>query len=200
MVLVGVQPSLIQVPPTCRLSTRTVLRPAWARAMDSGVPPCPEPITMASTVSIPFPSPENSEIPGRFLPRTYVHYLETGATQTSSRPLACDLAVEQNGPAVDEDMLHPHGVVQRIVVSGDVPDRSGIEHRDVGRHSGAQNAAVSDSDTAGGLRGHFLNRFLQVHRMLPADILGENARECPKRPGMGLSGAERPVFRLCRRI
>src|SRR5215510_4856160 len=48
MVLVGVQPSLTHVPPTCSLSTSAVRIPAPARACDKGVPACPAPITMAS--------------------------------------------------------------------------------------------------------------------------------------------------------
>src|SRR4029077_3377564 len=48
MVLVGVHPSLMQVPPTCSRSTRAVRIPAPASAWHSGVPPCPEPITIAS--------------------------------------------------------------------------------------------------------------------------------------------------------
>src|SRR4029077_17042085 len=48
MVLVGVHPSLMQVPPTCSRSTRAVRIPAPASAWHSGVPPCPAPITIAS--------------------------------------------------------------------------------------------------------------------------------------------------------
>src|SRR2546423_11508110 len=48
MVLVGVQPSLMHVPPTCVRSTIAVRRPAAARAPASGPPPWPAPITIAS--------------------------------------------------------------------------------------------------------------------------------------------------------
>src|ERR1700730_1293416 len=47
MVLVGVQPSLTQGPPTCSRSISAVRRPAPASAIHSGVPPWPEPITIA---------------------------------------------------------------------------------------------------------------------------------------------------------
>src|SRR5437773_5487712 len=47
MVLVGVQPSLMQVPPTCSRSIMAVFHPAPASALESGVPACPEPITIA---------------------------------------------------------------------------------------------------------------------------------------------------------
>src|ERR1700675_2018631 len=52
MVLVGVQPSFTQVPPTCLRSTRAVCMPASASARLSGVPPCPEPTTIASYCSV----------------------------------------------------------------------------------------------------------------------------------------------------
>src|SRR5579883_2960738 len=48
MVLVGVQPTLMQVPPTCSCSIKAVLRPARARAVESGPPACPAPMTTAS--------------------------------------------------------------------------------------------------------------------------------------------------------
>src|SRR5215208_5968313 len=48
IVLVGVQPSLMQVPPTCSRSIRTVLRPEPASAWESGTPAWPAPITTAS--------------------------------------------------------------------------------------------------------------------------------------------------------
>jgi hypothetical protein len=44
---VGVQPSLTQVPPTCLRSTSAVRRPEPASAIHKGVPPWPEPITIA---------------------------------------------------------------------------------------------------------------------------------------------------------
>src|SRR5215831_11583146 len=53
MVLVGVQPSLMQVPPTCSRSTSAVFRPAPASAELNGVPAWPEPTTIASYCSIP---------------------------------------------------------------------------------------------------------------------------------------------------
>src|ERR1700677_909011 len=51
MVLVGVQPRLIQVPPTSWRSISAVLFPAATNAPASGLPPCPEPMTMASKTS-----------------------------------------------------------------------------------------------------------------------------------------------------
>src|SRR6266516_7602677 len=48
IVLVGVQPSLIQVPPTCTRSIRAVFHPARARVVESGPPAWPAPITIAS--------------------------------------------------------------------------------------------------------------------------------------------------------
>src|SRR5205807_6167385 len=48
MVLVGVQPSLMQVPPTCTRSTRAVRLPDPASAVASGPAACPEPRMMAS--------------------------------------------------------------------------------------------------------------------------------------------------------
>ncbi len=48
IVFVGVHPTLTQVPPTCSRSISAVLRLAWARAFENGVPACPEPITIAS--------------------------------------------------------------------------------------------------------------------------------------------------------
>src|SRR5918995_7101917 len=41
----------MQVPPTCSCSIRTVRRPALARAVESGTPACPAPMTMASYFS-----------------------------------------------------------------------------------------------------------------------------------------------------
>ncbi len=46
IVFVGVQPSLTQVPPMWLRSTSAVRRPASANALQRGVPPCPEPITI----------------------------------------------------------------------------------------------------------------------------------------------------------
>lgn len=40
IVLVGVHPSLMHVPPTCVASTRAVLFPDFAKACARGVPPC----------------------------------------------------------------------------------------------------------------------------------------------------------------
>src|SRR5437879_2285199 len=51
MVLVGVQPVLIQVPPTGPCSMTAVFHPAWARARASGLPACPVPITTPSKYS-----------------------------------------------------------------------------------------------------------------------------------------------------
>src|SRR5262249_11895914 len=48
MVLVGVQPVLMQVPPRCSLSTRATLQPWSASFCDSGLPAWPEPRMMAS--------------------------------------------------------------------------------------------------------------------------------------------------------
>src|SRR5260370_2271041 len=48
MVLVGVHPSLMQVPPTCTRSTMAVFHPALAKAVESGPPAWPAPMTMAS--------------------------------------------------------------------------------------------------------------------------------------------------------
>ena len=48
MVFVGVQPSLIQVPPTCSRSMMATFHPARANAVESGPPAWPEPITIAS--------------------------------------------------------------------------------------------------------------------------------------------------------
>src|SRR5579871_4134034 len=53
MVLVGVHPSLMQVPPICFLSISAVRMPARARAAESGDPPWPAPITTASICCIP---------------------------------------------------------------------------------------------------------------------------------------------------
>src|SRR3954453_10543045 len=48
MVLVGVQPTLMHVPPTCSRSMMAVLRPDRASALDNGPPLCPAPMTIAS--------------------------------------------------------------------------------------------------------------------------------------------------------
>src|SRR5438874_1404209 len=50
--LVGVQPTLIHVPPTNAFSISAVFQPALASFLHNGVPPCPEPIIMASKVFI----------------------------------------------------------------------------------------------------------------------------------------------------
>src|ERR1019366_3393340 len=76
MVLVGVHPSLTQVPPTCSRSMRAVRMPASARAVESGVPACPEPITMASNCcgvvigasKIMYRNPGKCKLPGDALP------------------------------------------------------------------------------------------------------------------------------------
>src|ERR1035438_1332444 len=52
MVLVGVQPRLIQVPPTSWRSIIAVAFPAAISASASGLPPCPEPMMMASKFSV----------------------------------------------------------------------------------------------------------------------------------------------------
>src|SRR5262249_40319069 len=60
MVLVGVQPLLIQVPPSCAASAISTRLPAAASRAASGTPACPLPITMMSrsigapVVRIPF--------------------------------------------------------------------------------------------------------------------------------------------------
>src|SRR5271155_2526602 len=51
MVLVGVQPRLIQVPPSSRRSISAVFFPAATSAPAKGLPPCPEPMMMASKLS-----------------------------------------------------------------------------------------------------------------------------------------------------
>ena len=48
IVLVGVQPSFMQVPPTCTRSIMAVFQPARAKAVDSGPPDWPAPMTIAS--------------------------------------------------------------------------------------------------------------------------------------------------------
>jgi hypothetical protein len=48
MVLVGVQPVLMQVPPSCDRSTSATLHPWSARRFDSGPPDWPAPMTIAS--------------------------------------------------------------------------------------------------------------------------------------------------------
>src|SRR6266478_4364893 len=53
MVFVGVHPSLIHVPPTCSRSTIAVRIPAPANVRHNGVPPCPEPMTIASKLFEP---------------------------------------------------------------------------------------------------------------------------------------------------
>src|SRR5215467_4430161 len=52
MVLVGVQPQLMQVPPTSSDSTTAVFFPARPRAVDSGPPDWPAPITIASYMTV----------------------------------------------------------------------------------------------------------------------------------------------------
>src|SRR6516164_7344301 len=57
MVLVGVQPVLMQVPPRCSCSISATAKPRSASFCDSGFPAWPEPITMASKrgmVATPF--------------------------------------------------------------------------------------------------------------------------------------------------
>src|SRR5262249_1131635 len=51
-VLVGVQPTLMQQPPTSPRSTIAVRRPARANATASGTPACPDPPTSATPVRI----------------------------------------------------------------------------------------------------------------------------------------------------
>src|SRR4051794_27096959 len=54
MVFVGVQPSFTQHPPTCSRSINAVRNPAFASSTHNGVPPWPEPITIAWNSSITF--------------------------------------------------------------------------------------------------------------------------------------------------
>src|SRR5438045_9743170 len=62
MVLVGVQPSLTHVPPTCSLSTNAVRIPASASARHKGVPACPDPTTIASYLSVVTPPPRAARL------------------------------------------------------------------------------------------------------------------------------------------
>lgn len=50
--LVGVQPTLMQVPPINYFSISAVFQPALASFLLNGVSPCPEPIMIASKVFI----------------------------------------------------------------------------------------------------------------------------------------------------
>src|SRR5271156_1179836 len=52
MVFVGVQPVLIQVPPASLRSITAVFFPAATRTSARGLPPCPEPMMMASKFSV----------------------------------------------------------------------------------------------------------------------------------------------------
>src|ERR1700760_2696526 len=52
MVFVGVQPVLIQVPPASLRSTIAVFFPAPTRTSAKGFPPCPEPMMIASKLSV----------------------------------------------------------------------------------------------------------------------------------------------------
>src|SRR5436309_13346610 len=56
MVLVGVQPVLMQVPPRCASSISATLQPRSARLCERGLPPWPEPMIIASyfIVETPF--------------------------------------------------------------------------------------------------------------------------------------------------
>lgn len=51
IVLVGVQPVLMQVPPTCSRSINATFQPARASSSVSGLPAWPAPMTMASKLS-----------------------------------------------------------------------------------------------------------------------------------------------------
>src|SRR5437667_3571262 len=63
MVLVGVQPVLMQVPPRCAFSISATLQPRSARLYARGLPPWPEPMIIASyfIVETPF-QPNRSKL------------------------------------------------------------------------------------------------------------------------------------------
>src|SRR6266700_877999 len=57
MVLVGVQPTLMQVPPTCSRSIAATFQPARASASASGLPDWPVPMITASYAGLPMLPP-----------------------------------------------------------------------------------------------------------------------------------------------
>src|SRR2546428_2728981 len=57
MVLVGVQPTLMQVPPTCSRSITATFQPARASAIASGLPDWPVPMITASYAGLPMLPP-----------------------------------------------------------------------------------------------------------------------------------------------
>src|SRR5215468_2956255 len=48
----------------------------------------------------------------------------------------------QHDLAVHDHILHAGRILMRLLISGMVDDRSGIEYRDIGRHSGTQQTAI----------------------------------------------------------
>src|SRR3989442_7035654 len=59
MVLVGVQPVLMQVPPRCAFSISATLQPRSARLYARGLPPWPEPMIIASYFMVETPFQPN---------------------------------------------------------------------------------------------------------------------------------------------
>ena len=90
--------------------------------------------------------------------------------------------------------------MKRLVVSGYVPDGGRVEDNNVSHHPRPQNAPIRNPHAAGSLRAHLADGFFQAHGVLCSNVLSQDARKGPEGPGVCFGGAQRPVFRLRRRI
>lgn len=68
-------------------------------------------------------------------------------------------AVLQHLRAVDEDVLHPNGVLLRLGKGGPISNRSRIENHDIGEHSLFQKTTVIEPKITGRERAQPADRF-----------------------------------------
>src|SRR5206468_7368982 len=76
----------------------------------------------------------------------------------STRTLACDIAIRDDGPPVDEHPFDAQRVMVWVVESCNIVNRCRIENCDIRHHTGPENAAIGEAHADGRSGRHLANR------------------------------------------
>src|ERR1041385_9519414 len=92
------------------------------------------------------------------------------APQRAARFRAGVLAIFQDLRAIYEDMLHPNGVLMRLLERRAIADCRRIEHDHVGKHSFLQETAMIEPEIRRGQSAELPNRLLQGQDFFVASV------------------------------
>src|SRR6266480_3677334 len=104
------------------------------------------------------------------------------------------LALVDDDPAIDDDVLNAFAVLERLLVRRTIAYSLLVEDRDVRKQPRLQQAAVANSDFRGVERSHFAHGIFKPEQTAFAHVNAQHARKRAEAARVRIAASQRPLY------